>query len=51
MAPTLQLKVLTEHNVTHIMYIKMENVICDLTKANTQYLGKTNYVMSCEDLI
>ena len=32
-APTLRLKALNKH--THIMYIDMENVSCNLTKANT----------------
>ena len=34
-APTPQLKALNKHNVTHIMYIEMENVISSLTKTNT----------------
>ena len=34
-APTLQLKALNKHNVTHIKYIEMENVTSNLTKANT----------------
>ena len=32
---TPQLQVLNKHNITHKMYIKMENVIRYLTKANT----------------
>ena len=32
--PTQQLKVLNKH-ITHIMYIKMENFISNLTKTNT----------------
>ena len=32
-APTLQLKVLNKHNVTHIMYIEMENGIHSLAKS------------------
>ena len=32
-APTLQLKALNKHNITHIMYIEMENVISSLTKS------------------
>ena len=32
--PTLWLKVLNKHHITHTMYIEMENVICNLTKAN-----------------
>ena len=32
-APTPQLKVM--NNITHIMYIEMDNVISNLTKANT----------------
>ena len=31
--PTLQLKALNKHNITHIMYVKMENVISNLTKS------------------
>ena len=31
-APTLQLKVLNKHNMTHIMYIEMKNVTSNLTK-------------------
>ena len=31
-APTMRLKALNKHNVTHIMYIEMENVIINLTK-------------------
>ena len=34
-APTPRLKVLNKDNITHIMYIEMENVIRNLTKANT----------------
>ena len=34
-APTLRIKALNKHNVTHIMYIEMENVTINLTKANT----------------
>ena len=30
---TLRLKALNKHNMTHIMYIEMENVIRNLTKA------------------
>ena len=32
-APTLRLKALIKHNVTHMRYIKMENVISNLTKS------------------
>ena len=32
-APTMRLKALNKHNMTHIMYL--ENVISNLTKANT----------------
>ena len=32
---TLRLKAVNKHNVTRILYIEMENVICNLTKANT----------------
>ena len=28
-APTLRLKALNKHSITHIMYIEMENVISD----------------------
>ena len=31
-APTLQLKALKKHNMTHMMYIEMENVISSLKK-------------------
>ena len=31
--PTLRLKAMNKHNMTHIMYIKMENVISNLTKS------------------
>ena len=31
-APSLRLKELTKHNVIHIMYIEMENVISNLTQ-------------------
>ena len=34
-APPLRLKALNKHSVTHMMYIEMENVISNLTKANT----------------
>ena len=34
-APTLRLKALNKHSVTHIMYIEMENVISNLTEAST----------------
>ena len=34
-APTLLLKALNKHNMTYVMYIEMENVISNLTKANT----------------
>ena len=30
--PTLQLKVLNKHHMTHVMYIEVENVISNLTK-------------------
>ena len=33
--PTPWLKALNKRNITHLMYIRMENVICILTKANT----------------
>ena len=29
-APTLRLKALNKHSITHIMYIEMENVISNL---------------------
>ena len=32
-APTLRLKALNKHNITHIMYSEMENVISNLTKS------------------
>ena len=32
-APTMRLKALNKHSVTHIMYIEMENVISNLTKS------------------
>ena len=32
-APTLQLKALNKHSVTHIMYIGMGNVNSNLTKS------------------
>ena len=32
-APTMRLKVLNKHNKTHILYIKMENVISNSTKS------------------
>ena len=32
-APTLLLKALNKHNITHIMYIEVENVISNLTKS------------------
>ena len=32
-APTLWLKALRKHNITHVMYIEMENVISNLTKS------------------
>ena len=32
-APTLRLKVLIKHIITHIMYIEMENVISNLTNS------------------
>ena len=35
--PTWQLKALKKHNITHIIYIEMENVIRNWTKANTIY--------------
>ena len=31
-APTMRLKALNKHNVTHIMYIEMNNGISNLTK-------------------
>ena len=31
-APTLWLKALNKHNITHIVYIEMENVISNLTR-------------------
>ena len=31
--PTLQLKVLNMHNITHIMYTQKENFISNLTKS------------------
>ena len=31
--PTQCLRVLNKHNITHIMYIKMENVTSNLTKS------------------
>ena len=31
-APTLRLKALNKHNITHIMYIEMENIISNLSK-------------------
>ena len=31
---TPQLEALNKHYVTHIMYVEMKNVICNLTKAN-----------------
>ena len=34
-ASTLRLKALNKHNMTHIMSIDIENVISNLTKANT----------------
>ena len=33
-APTPRLKALNKHNMTHLVYIEMESVICNLTKAN-----------------
>ena len=30
--PTLQLKALNKHSITHIMYIKMQNVISNYKK-------------------
>ena len=35
-APTLRLKALNKHNITHIMYIKMEDVISNLTKSKNK---------------
>ena len=32
-APTLRLKALNKHNITHIMYSDLENVISNLTKS------------------
>ena len=47
-APTPWLKALNKHNIRHLMYIRMENVIHILTKANTsctrQQGFKHNYV-------
>ena len=34
-APTLRLEALNKHNITHIMYFEMENVINNLTKQIT----------------
>ena len=34
-ALTLRLKALNKNNITHMMYIEMENVICNLTKTST----------------
>ena len=34
-APTPLLKALNKHNMTHVMYTEMENVIRNLIKANT----------------
>ena len=31
--PTLHLKALNKYNITHIMYIEMENVTSSLTKS------------------
>ena len=31
--PTLRLKELNKHNITHIMYMEMENVISNVTKS------------------
>ena len=31
-APTLRLKAMNKHSITHIMYIEMENVISNLKK-------------------
>ena len=35
-APTLWLKALNKHNLTHVMYIEMKKVIWNFTKANTK---------------
>ena len=35
-APTLRLKALNKHDMTHIMDIKMENVTSTLTKTKTK---------------
>ena len=34
-APAVRLKALNKHNMTHIMYIEMENVACNLLKKPT----------------
>ena len=36
--PTLQLEALNKHYVTHIMYVEMKNVICNLTKLTHNYV-------------
>ena len=53
-APTPRLEALNEHNITYIMYIEMENVICSLTNlslmTNTATLNASNNTNNCGKL-
>ena len=45
--PTLRLKALNKHSITHIMYIKMENVIRNLKTKTKNFCVSQSCILMC----